>query len=379
MRRRSVRPMQRSEIQVFSEFDAVPEPLWVLAPERHAPPVAVQRPQSSVDCGVYIDGVRLPGTFTHADALARVREIEGTDQDAFVWMGLHEPDESQMKDVADVFGLHPLAVEDAVIAHQRPKLDRYDETLFLVLKTVNYLPHESVALAREIVESGEVMIFVGKDFVVTVRHGEHGGLSELRERMDARPEHLRLGPFAVMHAIADYVVDHYLAVTSRIETDIDNIEEAAFTPGGRVDVEPIYLLKREVVELRRCVSPLSLPFQRMQAEHKDIISKEVRRYLRDVADHQTQAADLIASYDDMLTSLVQAAVARVGMQQNTDMRKISAWAGILAVPTLIAGIYGMNFQSMPELHWSWGYPAVLAGMVAICLILYRNFRHRDWL
>ncbi|MGC2655326.1 MAG: magnesium/cobalt transporter CorA [Mycobacterium sp.] len=329
-----------------------------------------------VDCGVYVDGIRLAGEYTPVEALAKVREIERTDQEAFVWIGLREPTEQQMQRVADLFALHPLAAEDAVVAHQRPKLERYDESLFLVLKTVNYIAHET---AREIVETGEIMVFVGKDFVVTVRHGEHGGLSEVRQRMDADPEHLRLGPYAVMHAIADYVVDQYLAVTNLMETDIDNIEVEAFTTGGKVDVEPIYLLKREVVELRRCVSPLSVPFQRMQGEHKDIISKEVRRYLRDVGDHQIQAADQITSYDDMLTSLVQAALAQVGMQQNTDMRKISAWAAILAVPTLIAGIYGMNFEYMPVLHLHWGYPAVLAAMVGICMILYRNFRRRDWL
>lgn len=332
-----------------------------------------------VDCGVYVDGVRLAGTYTHAEALAKVHEVEQTGQTAFAWIGLHEPDERQMQDVADVFGIHPLAAEDAVHAHQRPKLERYDETLFLVLKTVNYVPHDSVVLAREIVETGEIMIFVGKNFVVTVRHGEHGGLSEVRKRMDAEPDHMRLGPYAVMHAVADRVVDHYLEVTNLMETDIDAIEEVAFAPGQRTDVEPIYQIKREVVELRRCVNPLSVPFQRMQTEHKDLISKEVRRYLRDVADHQTHAADQIAGYDEMLSSLVQAALARVGMQQNTDMRKMSAWAGIIAVPTMIAGIYGMNFDWMPILHRSWGYPVVLAVMAMFCVVLYRTFRRNRWL
>ncbi|MGH3957961.1 magnesium/cobalt transporter CorA [Mycobacterium sp.] len=344
-----------------------------------APPDHTPISRALVDCGVYVDGVRLPGVYSHADARAKVRELEETGQDAFVWIGLHEPDENQMQDVAEVFELHPLAAEDAVHAHQRPKLERYDEALFLVLKTVNYVPHESVVLAREVVETGEVMIFVGKNFVVTVRHGEHGGLSEVRKRMDADPEHMRLGPYAVMHAIADYVVDHYLAVTNLMETDIDAIEEVAFAPGQRTDVEPIYQIKREVVELRRCVNPLSIPFQRMQTEHKDLISKEVRRYLRDVADHQTHAADQIASYDEMLSSLVQAALARVGMQQNVDMRKISAWAGLAVVPTMIAGIYGMNFDWMPILHERWGYPLVLGFMATVCVLLYRNFRRRDWL
>lgn len=332
-----------------------------------------------VDCGVYVDGVRLPGAYSHAEACAKVRELGEIGQDAFVWIGLHEPDESQMRDLANVFGLHPLAIEDAVSAHQRPKLERYDESLFLVLKTVKYVPHDSIVLAREVVETGEISIFVGTSFVITVRHGEHGGLAEVRRRMEADPEQMRLGPYAVMHAIADYVVDNYLEVTLLMENDIDAIEEAAFAPDHRTEIEPIYLFKREVVELRRCVNPLSLPFARMQSEHKDLISKEVRRYLRDVGDHHAHAADQIASYDENLSSLVQAALARVEMQQNTDMRKISAWAALFAVPTMIAGIYGMNFHYMPILDWKYGYPVVVIGMVLVCVLLYRNFRRRDWL
>ena len=373
----------RSEVDVFPGFDALPEALRPVAKprvyEEHKHPVATPTAQPLVDCGVYIAGQRMAGKCSYAEALHKVREIELGGQEAFVWIGLHEPDESHMQEVADVFDLHPLAVEDAVHAHQRPKLERYDDTLVLVLKTVNYVPHESVVLAREIVETGEVMIFVGKDFVVTVRHGEHGGLADVRKRMDNAPEHLALGPFAVMHAIADYVVDHYLGVTSLMETDIDAIEEVAFSPGRTLDVEPIYLLKREVVELRRCVAPLSGAFAKMQTENKDVISKEVRRYLRDVADHQTEAAEQISSYDDMLNSLVQAALARVGMQQNSDMRKISAWAGIVAVPTMVAGIYGMNFKFMPELDEHWGYPTVVSIMLVFCVFLYFAFRKQGWL
>jgi len=381
MEHRPVRPALRSEVDVPQGFDALPEALRPIARPRVVPHVhPVPRPaEPLVDCGVYVEGHRLPGNYSYGAALSKVHEIETIGQEAFVWVGLCEPDTSQMQDVADVFGLHPLAVEDAVHAHQRPKLERYDETLFLVLKTVNYVPHESVVLAREIVETGEVMIFVGKDFVITVRHGEHGGLSDVRKRMDADPEHLRLGPYAVMHAISDDVVDHYLGVTSLMESDIDNIEEVAFGPGRKLDVEPIYLLKREVVELRRCVIPLGVAFQRIQAETKDLISKEVRRYLRDVADHHTEAADQIASYDDMLNSLIQAALARVGMQQNNDMRKMAAVAAILAVPTMIAAIYGMNFHFMPELNWTWSYPVLMAAMALVCLVLYFQFRKRNWL
>lgn len=347
------------------------------------PPAAETAPSPPVDrvvvdCGVYVDGERRAGRFTPAQARAAAREVTAAGGQAFAWLGLHQPDDVQMAEVAEVFGLHPLAVEDAVHAHQRPKLERYDDSLFFVIKTVNYVPHDSAA-AREIVETGEIMIFVGRDFVVTVRHGDHSGLSEVRARLDADPAHLRLGPYAVLHAIADHVVDHYLEVTALMETDIDDVEEAAFTPGRKTDVEPIYLLKREVVELRRCVAPLSTAFQRMQNDNKDLISREVRRYLRDVADHQAHAAEQVTSYDEMLSSLVDAALARVGMQQNTDMRKISAWAAMLAVPTLIAGIYGMNFTDIPALDSRWGYPVTMLVMFGICALLYRTFRRNDWL
>ncbi|HEX7322484.1 MAG TPA: magnesium/cobalt transporter CorA [Mycobacterium sp.] len=361
---------------------SAPSPHQVVRGKAADPP---QRPRRAsvepavVDCGVYADGVRLPGVYTPDDAVAKVAEIEAGGRSAFVWIGLHEPDAEQMQTVADTFGLHALAVEDAVQAHQRPKLEFYDETLFLVLKTVNYVPHDSALRPREIVETGEIMIFVGKNFVITVRHGEHSGLADVRKRLDGDPEHMRLGPYAVMHGVADYVVDRYVEVTNLMETDIDAIEEVAFATGSRTDVEPIYQIKREVVELRRAVAPLAVPFQRMQTEHRDLISKEVRRYLRDVADHQIHVAEQIASYDEMLSSLVQAALARVGMQQNTDMRKMSAWAGIIAVPTMIAGIYGMNFDHMPALHWTFSYPLVLAVMAGISALLYRAFRRNGWL
>jgi magnesium transporter len=346
-------------------------------PDPHSIHVPVAR--AMVDCGVYADGKRLPGKYTHAAALDKVRELELDGVRAFVWVGLHEPDQHQMQSVADVFGLHELAVEDAVHAHQRPKLERYDNTLFLVLKTIMYVEHESVAKAREIVETGEIMIFVGPDFVVTVRHGDHGGLAGVRKRMDNTPANCALGPYAVLHAIADHVVDHYLEVTDLVETDIDAMEENVFSPTTETDIEHIYLLKREVVEMRRAVGPLNLALQRLGSDHNDLISKEVRRYIRDVVDHNTQASDRIASYDEVLSSLVQAAVGKVSMQQNMDMRKISAWVAIAAVPTALAGIYGMNFEHMPELAWTWGYPMVLLVMATVCSVLYFTFRRNHWL
>ena len=346
-------------------------------PDAHTIHVPVAR--ATVDCGVYVDGRRLPGKYTHGGALEKVHDLERNGQSAFVWIGLHEPDEHQMQAVADVFGLHELAVEDAVHAHQRPKLERYDDTLFLVLKTVTYVEHVSVHLAREIVETGEIFVFVGKDFVVTVRHGEHGGLKGVRAQLEASPAVLTLGPYAVMHAIADHVVDDYLAVTDLVETDVDTMEENIFSPDIETSIECIYLLKREIVELRKAVSPLTLALFKMLNDHDDLVSKEVKRYIRDVHDHNSAAAERIASYDELLSSLVQAALGKVAMQQNVDMRKISAWVAIAAVPTALAGIYGMNFDHMPELHQVWGYPAVLCVMVTVCTILYVTFRRNHWL
>ena len=361
----------------FRAVNPVPSAMRVADPEPMRIPVPVAR--VIVDCAVYSEGARLPGKYTHAAALDKVRELQREGSQAFVWIGLHEPDEHQMHAVADVFGLHDLAVEDAVHAHQRPKLERYDDTLFLVLKTVTYVPHDSVELAREIVETGEIMVFVGPDFVVTVRHGDHTGLAGVRRDLEAQHNQLALGPYAVMHAIADHVVDSYLEVTQLMERDIDDIEQVTFSPQRKTRVEPIYLLKREVVELRNAVWPLTDALAKMQNDYKELVPKEILRYMRDVADHQSQAADLIASHDEMLTSLVHAALARVELQQNQDMRKISAWVAIAAVPTMIAGIYGMNFEHMPELESAWGYPAVLLLMASVCSFMYFRFRHNNWL
>jgi magnesium transporter len=328
-----------------------------------------------VDCGVYVDGRRLPDTPNLVAALAKVHELG----EGFVWIGLHEPDIHQMREVGEIFGLHRLAVEDAVHAHQRPKVERYDDTLFLVLKTVKYIPHESISKARDIVGTGEIMIFVGRDFVVTVRHGDFSGLAGVRMQLDDDPHQLRLGPFAIMHAIADHVVDDYREVSLRVETDIDLIEEQIFAPRSATEIDQIYLLKREVLELRRAVNPLSDALQEIVSDNKDLICKEVLRHLRDVIDHQTLAAERINSYDELLTSLLTAALARTGMQQNLDLRKISSWVAIVSVPTMLAAIFGMNFEHMPELQWTWGYPTVLAVMATACVILYRTFRRNHWL
>ncbi|HEU5469631.1 MAG TPA: magnesium and cobalt transport protein CorA [Actinophytocola sp.] len=328
-----------------------------------------------VDCAVYVAGERLPGGRTHAEAITEVRERG----EGFVWIGVFEPDQEQIQGIAETFGLHALAVEDAVVAHQRPKLERYDETLFMVLKTVRYVEHESPTTANEIVETGEIMAFLGRDFIVTVRHGQHTALHGLRADLEADPERLGHGPAAVLHAIADRVVDSYLAVTGAIEEDIDEIESMVFAPNSPIGAEQMYLMKREVLELRRSVTPLANPLRRLAEGYSPLIPDAVRSYFRDVDDHLTTVSEHVASFDELLTTLVDATLAKITLQQSADMRKITSWAAIIAVPTMVVGVYGMNFDYMPELRWHFGYPLVMVLILVACLILYRTFRRNRWL
>ncbi|MGH3588588.1 MAG: magnesium/cobalt transporter CorA [Pseudonocardia sp.] len=328
-----------------------------------------------VDCAVYVDGKRLPGRWTHERALAEVHERG----DGFVWIGLHEPDEEQITGIADVFDLHELAVEDAVQAHQRPKLERYDDMLFMVLKTVCYRGQPDPSAEHEIVETGEIMVFLGPDFVITVRHGDHSSLRQVRRTLESDPEQLALGPAAVLHAISDHVVDSYLDVTAAIEDDIEEMETRVFAPRSSIDSEQIYVLKREVLELRRAVVPLGAPVRKLTEGYSSLVPHDVRSYFRDVDDHLVTVTERIAGFNELLTTLIDAALAKITLRQNTDMRKISAYVAILSVPTMIAGIYGMNFDFMPETKWSLGYPLVLLVIVSVCLMLFRTFRRNQWL
>ncbi|MET9446469.1 magnesium/cobalt transporter CorA [Streptomyces cinerochromogenes] len=331
---------------------------------------------SVVNCVTYQDGARVPGCADLVDAVRLVRKAG----EGFVWLGLHEPTVREFAGIAELFDLHPLAVEDAVEAHQRPKLEHYGDTLFAVFKTVCYVEHEQLTATSEVVDTGEIMVFVGKDFVITVRHGRHGSLGPLREELEADPHQLAKGPAAVLHAIADHVVDDYLTVTDAVQADIDQVETDVFSENGaRLDPGRIYQMKRELLELKRAVVPLGRPVEDLATRPIRVVAPEIQAYFRDVFDHLIRVKEQIAAFDELLNSILQAHLAQVTVAQNEDMRKITAWAAVVAVPTMVCGVYGMNFDHMPELHWRFGYPLVMAVMATACLALYRGFRRNGWL
>ena len=350
----------------------------VRAGARPAPATAApERTGTLIDCGVYVDGLRQPGR-CEPGVIDEVRR----DGEGFVWLGVHDPSEAELAELAERFDLHPLAVEDAIhAAHQRPKLDRYEDTLFAVLKTVRYVHPESPAADVEVVETGEISVFVGRDFVITVRRGEPRGLQGLRRSMEQDPERLAMGPSAVLHAIMDRIVDDYVGVTNSMQLDVDAVESAVFGGPGRSnrDAERIYVLKREVLELRRAVGPLAAPLRTLSERPVRLVHPEIREYFRDVEDHLARVTEQIGAFDELLTTIIQANLAQVTVEQNEDMRRISAWVAILAIPTAVAGIYGMNFQHMPELNWQYGYPFTLGLIAVACLVLYRGFRRNGWL
>jgi magnesium transporter len=330
-----------------------------------------------VDCAIYRDGHRTEGPDALGDALAQARAAGG-----FVWIGLHEPSEREFALVTEEFGLHPLAVEDALKAHQRPKLEVYDDSLFMVLKPVVYEPE------GDTVSAGEVMLFVGGSFVVTVRHGGGAALAAVRHRLEEEPEMLGKGPTAVLYAISDAVVDHYLEVVTELQTDLEELEAEVFQPdggGSRNTASRIYRFKRQVLEFRRATGPLALPLTRLAGSGGGpvggvpFVDDKARPFFRDVNDHLTRVNEGVEGLDRLVSDILSAHLAQMSVRQNDDMRKISAWAAMAAIPTMIAGIYGMNFDHMPELHWLWSYPAVIALMAVLEVLLYRLFKRRGWL
>ncbi|NXY98657.1 magnesium and cobalt transport protein CorA [Streptomyces sp. BR123] len=325
-----------------------------------------------VDCAMYRNGRRSAAPEDFSDALDMARAAG----DAFVWIGMHEPTEEEFEHVSREFGLHRLAVEDALTAHQRPKLEVYDDSLFVVLKPVVYDED------ADTVTAGELMVFIGDSFVVTVRHGEGAALAAVRRRLEQEPEVLRHGPTAVLYAVSDAVVDHYMEVADELQADLEELEAEVFAPAGpdtRHTAARIYGFKRQVLEFRRAAGPLLQPMDRLAFGNVPFVHGPAQPFFRDVADHLAKANEHVEGLDRLLSDALAAHLAQVGVRQNDDMRRISAWAAMAAVPTMVAGIYGMNFDRMPELRHPWGYPAVLAVMAAACLGLHRLFKTRGWL
>ena len=289
-----------------------------------------------------------------------------------MWIGLFEPPEEELAEVAKVFDLHPLAVEDAVTAHQRPKLERYDQSLFLVLKTLWYVDEDDA------VETGEISMFVGADFVVTVRHGQGGGLHEARLALEKRENVLAHGPSAVVYAVCDQVVDIYEQVGEELTEDVDEVESSVFSDERTNDSARIYVLKRELAEVRRAVLPLREPVKQFTAGSVPGIDPQAGPYFRDVGDHLARIAETMDNLESLLSAAFEAHLAQISIRQNDDMRKISAGVALFVAPTLVGSIYGMNFDHMPELGWPVGYPLALGLMVSICLALMVFFRKSGW-
>jgi magnesium transporter len=322
-----------------------------------------------VDCSVYDCGVRREGDLQLEEALEAAR----SSPDTFVWIGLHQPTEEEFGAVIREFELHPLAVEDAVHAHQRPKLDTYGPTLFIVLKAARYVdPDEMVSLT-------EIMLFLGEGFLVTVRHGESPILGDVRQLLEADPGRLKSGPLGVLHAVVDRVLDDYALVVRGLNNDIEEIERQVFSDERKNHAQRIYRLKAEVVEFRQVVVGLDDPLDQLANGKVAETDTALLHYFRDVHDHLVRVGQRVEVIDNLLSSALTANLAQVGVRQNEDIRKISAWVAIVAVPTMIAGVYGMNFEHMPELAWAFGYPFAIALMAVCCFGLYVMFRRRDWL
>jgi magnesium transporter len=340
-----------------------------------------------VDNAIYAGGQRWATPDSLSQTFAELRRSEHAG--AFAWIGLLNPMPDEVHAVAEEFGLHPLAVEDTISAHQRPKLERYGDVLFVVLRPARYVDQ------LEVVELGEVHLFLGQDFVITVRHAKEPDLSAVRHRLEEDPVLLQQGPFAVLYAILDKIVDDYAPVVAGLQNDIDQIEVQVFD-GDPSASRRIYTLTREVIEFQRAIAPLANVLEdlrellRERARPGDL---ELRRALRDVSDHAIRTHERVEGFRQLLGYILTANAALVsqlqnekihrlteaGYEQNDQVKRISAWAAILFAPTLVASIYGMNFDHMPELDWALGYPFALCLMVALGAALYVVFRRRGWI
>jgi len=321
-----------------------------------------------VDLAVYTNGVRREGPLDLQEALETASE-----PDSFVWVGLFQPSMEEFAAVRAEFDLHPLAVEDAVNAHQRPKLEQYGDSLFVVLKTAQYLD------ASEEVTFAELHLFIGDRFVVTVRHGEATALADVRRSLESRPEFLTHGPSAVLHAVVDAVVDGYEPVISGIDNDLREVEVEVFTHERTNPAERIFKLKREVLDFHRNAEPFLEALLVLQTAGVCHVEPALANHFRDVHDHLIRVVTRVDSTGALLSDALNANLAQISVRQNDDMRTISAWVAIAAIPTMFGGVYGMNFDTMPELRHPAGYPLVMTAMAVCCFLVWRRFRKAGWL
>jgi len=326
---------------------------------------------------VGMDGHLTPGeSFAEADVPTLQKmwdEARGGGSDSFVWLGLRNPALEELEFAARVFDISDLHIEDAMSIGQRPRIEIEGDRVFAVLKVLDYVEPTSD------VETGQIAVWVGPSFVISARIGEPGDLTGLRAELEDDPQMLKLGPLAVLHGILDVVVDGYQEVVDELATDIEEVEERVFSEERTDDAATIYLLKRENLEVRRAIDPLRPIADHLLHEQLADLPEPLMPYFRDLGDHLLRVQELSAQHDMLLATVLEAARSRQAVQQNDDMRKISAYVGLAAAPTMIAGIYGMNFDNIPELHWEYGYFAVIGLMVVITVLLYRAFKRSGWL
>lgn len=321
-----------------------------------------------IDCAHYLDGTRQSSDPLPLEDVHTCKRGDGD----FVWLGLFEPTEEELDRAAKAFDLHELAIEDALSAHQRPKIEDYGSSWFVVIKTARYVDE------KEEVDFGEIHLFIGSGYIVSVRHGQAADLGAARAQLESRPDLAELGPAAAAWAIVDRVVDGYLPVAEGIENDISEVEEEVFARTGD-PTERIYFLKRELIEFHRAVRPLISPLDSLERGTSFAVDEQLSRFFRDVADHARRTDEQLQSQRELLTSILEANLALITMRQGEVVRSISAWAAIIAVPTFIASVYGMNFKYMPELDSRLGYPLALGTMLLTVLLIHRFFRRIDWL
>ena len=321
-----------------------------------------------VDSALYQNGIRVVGPSDISDLVDIARTSGG-----FVWLGLAEPTHDEFEHVVGELNFHPLAVEDAVHAQQRPKIEEYEGLTFFTLKTVFYNE------ANSAISTGELICFIEEDFIVIVRHGEGSPLVAVRHEIEAKPDFLKLGPYAVLHAVVDRVIDEYAVIANELENDVINLETKVFGGKRQTFSQEIYFLKRELIEYRHAIEPLVVPLQKLVSETYSQTPEVLKPFFRDTLDHLMRACEHASGMDSLLTTALQADLAHVQVRQNEDVRKISAWVALAAGPTMIAGIYGMNFTFMPELDWKFGYPLVLGVVTSLSSFLFYKFRKADWL